>query len=333
MSAFTRKRARFVVACCAALMAAASRAHAQLHAAIEHEDEPRAEQPEPTPTDTAAAMPAMDHAAMHGEHGHAASSKTDTVPSNRAPANLEQTDPVASDHVAPPPPHHEMGAMTAAQMTDVMGMDDDASFGLFTLDRFERVKTDDGYATAWNAEGWYGHDFDKVWFKSEGRYSQGALDDADAQLLWSHAIAPYWDTQLGARRDFGRGPDRTWAAFGVQGLAPYWFELGVTAFVGQQNRTALRVESSYDMLLTQRWIVQSRFELNAYGKSDPMRGIAAGVSDAEFGLRLRYEIRREFAPYVGVEWHRRFGSRASVFDTGDERAFDTQAVAGLRLWF
>jgi copper resistance protein B len=333
MKARTPVRTRFALACCIVLVAASPGARAQLHAAIEHEDEPRAEQPEPPPTDTAAGMPAMDHAAMHGQHGQPAPSKADTVQTDRAQTNPAQAHPVASDHVAPLPPQHDMGAMTAAQMVDVMGMDDDASFGLFTLDRFERVKTDDGYATAWNAEGWYGRDFDKLWFKSEGRRSQGTLEDADAQLLWSHAVAPYWDTQLGVRRDFGQGPGRTWAAFGVQGLAPYWFELGVTAYVGPQNRTALRMESSYDTLLTQRWIVQSRFELNAYGKSDPARGIAAGVSDAEFGLRLRYEIRREFAPYVGVEWHRRFGSRTSVFDTGDERAFDTQAVAGLRLWF
>jgi copper resistance protein B len=328
MNAFISGRASVASACCVVLLALAPDARAQLHAAIEHEDEPRVEQPEPPATDAAAGMPAMDHAAMHGQHGQPAPSKTDAVQTNRA-----LTNPVASDHVAPLPPQHEMGAMTATQMVDVMGMDDDASFGLFTLDRFERVKTDDGYATAWNAEGWYGRDFDKLWFKSEGRHSQGSLEDADAQLLWSHAVAPYWDTQFGVRRDFGRGPDRTWAAFGVQGLAPYWFELGVTAYVGQQNRTALRVESSYDTLLTQRWIVQSRLELNAYGKSDPALGIAAGVSDAEFGLRLRYEIRREFAPYIGVEWHRRFGSHPSAFYTGDERAFDTQAVAGLRLWF
>ncbi|HEY0232668.1 MAG TPA: copper resistance protein B [Dokdonella sp.] len=305
-------------ACCIVLLAAAPLARAQLHAALEHEDEPRNEQPDPAPPQEDTRMPAMDHSTMHDGHPPA------------------QTDATASDPLAPP--QHAMGAMSAKQMVDVMGMDDNASFGLFTLDRFERIRTDDGYATGWNAEGWLGRDFDKLWFKSEGRYAQAAFEDADAQLLWSHAVAPYWDTQLGLRRDFGRGPDRTWAAFGVQGLAPYWFELGVTAYVGQHSRTALRVESSYDLLLTQRLIVQSRFELNAYGKSDPALGIGAGVSDAEFGLRLRYEIRREWAPYVGVEWHRRFGSSAGFASldpthTGDERVFDTQIVAGLRLWF
>jgi len=316
-----RKRIRIdALACCIVLLAVVSHAQAQLHAALEHEDEPRNDQPEPAPPeDAASAMPPVDHSAMHEDHASA------------------KTEQAVSDHLPPPPPQHAMGAMSPAQMVDVMGMDDSRSFGLFTLDRFERVKTDDGYATAWNAEGWLGYDFDKLWFKSEGRYAQGSLDDADAQLLWSHAVAPFWDTQLGLRRDFGRGPDRTWAAFGVQGLAPYWFELGVTAYVGQQNRTALRLESSYDVLLTQRLIVQSRFEANAYGKSDPALGIGSGVSDAEFGLRLRYEIRREFAPYVGVEWHRRFGSSADLVRinpaAGDERVFDTRIVAGLRLWF
>ncbi|MEP7044605.1 MAG: copper resistance protein B [Dokdonella sp.] len=305
-----------VFACCLLALVAAPRAQAQLHAALEQEDEPRTEQLDPPqPADAPQHMPAMDHAAMHAGH---------------APTQV----PVSvSDHIAPPPPQHAMGVMSASDMVDAMGMDDDASFGMFTLDRFERVKSDDGYATAWSAEGWLGRDFDKLWFKSEGSHAQGAVAHADAQLLWSHALASYWDTQLGLRHDFGQGPQRSWIALGTQGLAPYWFELAATAYIGQQGRTALRIESSYDVRLTQRLIVQPRFELNAYGKADPALDIGAGLSDAEFGLRVRYEIHREFAPYVGIEWGRRFGASADLARAGGERVFDTQVVAGLRLWF
>ncbi len=257
----------------------------------------------------------MDHGGMH----HAMPQEAGSLP--------------PSDHVPPPAPAREMGAMSYAQMVEVMGMDDRATFGMFALDRLEHVAGDGNSATAWSAQGWLGGDFDKFWLRSEGVRQNGAFEHADAELLWSHAIAPFWDSQLGVRRDFGRGPDRTWAAFGVQGLAPYWFELAATAYVGEQGRTALRFEAEYEALLTQRWVLQPRFELNAYGKDDPALHIGSGLSDAAFGLRLRYEIRREFAPYVGVEWSRRFGRSADFARADGGDASEMQWVAGVRVWF
>ncbi len=296
------------IAALAACMAASS-THAQSHdhaAHAQHPAAPRAEKHdahEPTPN---------DHAAM----GHAPQA---SVPDKPAP-----------DHVAPPPPTHVMGDMSYAEMVEVMGMDDRARVGMFALDRLEYVE---GGAKAWSVQAWYGGDFDKLWLRSEGRHADSEVEHADVELLWSHAIAPFWDSQIGVRQDFGRGPDRTWAAFGVQGLAPYWFERAATAYVGTQGRTALRVEADYELLLTQRLVLQPRLELNAYGKDDRAAGIGSGLADAGFGLRLRYEIRREIAPYVGVEWTRSFGDTADFARADGHDASDMQWVVGLRAWF
>ena len=135
------------------------------------------------------------------------------------------------------------------------------------------------------------------------------------------------------RQDSGEGPDRTWAAFGVQGLAPYWFDTEATFYVGQRGRTAARVQFEYEELLTQRLVLQPKFEVNLYGKDDPQRGIGSGLSDAELGVRLRYEVRREFAPYIGVVWRQRFGRTADFARAQGEPADDLQFVVGVRLWF
>ncbi len=175
----------------------------------------------------------------------------------------------------------------------------------FAMLRFNRLEYFDGqhsHGTALDADGWYGGDLNKFWWKLEGEHSRGTLEDYRVEALWSHAVSTYWNTQLGVRHDGGEGPGRDWAAFGVQGLAPYWFELSATAYVGQGGRTAARLEAEYEILFTQRLILQPKLEVNAYGKDDPARGIGSGLSDASFGLRLRYEVRRRFAPYIGVEW-------------------------------
>lgn len=239
----------------------------------------------------------------------------------------------ASGHIAPPPPQHAMGTMSPTEMVEVMGMDDRASYGLVAFDRFEAAHSGAGTAFGWSARATFGGDEDRFALRSEGERSQGRIGHADLELLWSHAIAPFWDTQVGVRRDVGQGPDRSWAAFGVQGLAPYWFEVGATAYVGEQGRTALRGEVEYDALLTQRLVLQPRLEVNAYGKDDRAAGIGAGLSDAAVGLRLRYEIRREFAPYIGIERRWRFGGTAEAARAGGEAVAETQWVAGVRFWF
>jgi copper resistance protein B len=213
-------------------------------------------------------------------------------------------------------------------------MHDDRPIGMLLLDQLEDVHTrGGGSAVAIDGQAWYGRNFDKLWIKFEGERAGGRLQDLRTEVLWDHAVAAYWDTQLGLRHDFGMGPGRTWLAFGVQGLAPYWFETEATLYVGQGGRTAARVEFEYEALLTQRLILQPKLEMNLYGKGDPQRGIGSGLSDVEAGLRLRYEIRREFAPYVGLVWHQRFGRTADFARAGGEQADDLQFVAGVRIWF
>ena len=161
----------------------------------------------------------------------------------------------------------------------------------------------------------------------------GKLQDAHTQLLWGHAISAYWDTQLGVRHDSGEEPSRTWLAFGVQGLAPYWFEMDITGYVGEHGRTALSVEAEYELLLTQKLILQPRIEANIYGKRDAARELGSGLSDLTAGVRLRYEIRREIAPYIGIERSGKFGGTADFARAEGKQAMETRVVAGLRFWF
>jgi len=228
-----------------------------------------------------------------------------------------------------------MPEMSEARMADVMQMRDDAAFAMFKLDQFEHAL--DGNSTAWEAEAWYGSDFDKLWLRSEGarerRRSEDGQSDLRTELFWDHAFAAFWDWQLGARHDSGSGPARDWAAFGVQGLAPYWIELQATAYLGERGRSAMRLRAEYELLFTQKLILQPELELNFYGKSDQQREVGAGLSDAAFGLRLRYEIRRQFAPYVGIVWTHRFGDAADFARAAGRDAADTQLVAGVRVWF
>lgn len=214
-----------------------------------------------------------------------------------------------------------------------MDMADNAPLGMLLIDQIEAFHGRDGSGQRWDAEAWYGNDLDKLWLRSEGDRRRGTLEEGDVEAFWNHAVAPYWSTQLGVRQDLGVGPGRSWAAFGVQGLAPYWFELESTGYVGQAGRTAARLRATRELLLTQRLILQPEAEVNLYGRNDPQRRIGSGVSDVQFGLRLRYEIRRQFAPYIGVNWVRRIGTTADYARQDHQPVSDPQFVAGLRIWF
>ena len=169
--------------------------------------------------------------------------------------------------------------------------------------------------------------------KAEGEIDGGELEDALTELLWGRAFAAFWDRQLGVRYDTGAGPNREWLAFGVQGLAPYWFEIEATAYLGEAGRSALRFDTSYDLPLTQKLVLQPRLEANAYGESDAERGLGSGLSDASLALRVRYEIRRELAPYFGIEWVRKYGGTEDFARAAGDDPNDTRFVAGLRVWF
>ncbi|GAB6195348.1 copper resistance protein B [Lysobacter xanthus] len=197
----------------------------------------------------------------------------------------------------------------------------------------DRLEVNDGGGGAWEARAWYGGDVDRAWLRSGGHVDGGRVEDASVELLYGHLVSPWWDVVGGVRQDFGDGPSRTWAAVGVQGLAPYKFEVEATAYIGDGGRTAARLEAEYDTLLSNRLILQWRGEADLYGRDDARRGIGRGLSTVEAGARLRYEVTRRFAPYVGVEVERAFGRTADLRRDDGDAARDTRVVAGLRLWF
>ena len=211
---------------------------------------------------------------------------------------------------------------------------DQHTFGHLRVHRLERAWTRRGDDfTAYDLQGRFGRDFDHLVVKAEGEAAKGKLHDSRTELLWGHAVAAYWDTQLGVRFDQGEGKSRQWLAVGIQGLAPYWFELGATAYLGNGGRTALRLEGEYDWRLTQKLILQPRTEWTFYGKDDPENGRGKGLSTATGGVRLRYEIARQIAPYVGIEWQKSFGHTGDFVRGAGGRPTQTRWVAGLSFWF
>lgn len=210
---------------------------------------------------------------------------------------------------------------------------DEHRFGSILFDRLEAVRSGGETRGEYDILGWYGRDYSRLWFKAEGEVEDGSLEESRTELLWGRAVAPFWDAQVGVRHDRGEAPSRNWLAFGIQGLAPYWFEVEAAAYVGESGRTALRLEAEYELLLTQRLILQPRVEANLYGKRDEATGVGSGLSALTAGLRLRYEIRRELAPYVGVEWQGLYGGTADLARAAGAARDETRVVAGIRFWF
>jgi copper resistance protein B len=214
-----------------------------------------------------------------------------------------------------------MPDMSDQAMGAPMGMDDTLAVGKVMLDQLEVEGGAGAPVLSWDGQAWYGGDYDKLWFKTEGSPDPNNQDASRNELLWDHVLTRWWDLQAGVRYDVGQGPARGWAAFGIQGLAPYWFEVEATLYAGEAGRTAARLRLEHDLLITRRLIVQPEIEANLYGKRDPARDVGCGLSDLQLGLRVRYEFRRELAPYVGVAWRREQG------------ADSLQWVAGLHVWF
>lgn len=186
----------------------------------------------------------------------------------------------------------------------------------------------------WQGEAWFGGDINRLWLKSEGEgaFHEG-VESAEVQALYSRAVDPYWNLQAGIRQDLGPGPRRTYAVVGVEGLAPYWFEVEGSLFLSDKGDLLARAEASYDQRLTRNLVLQPRVELNAAAQDMPANGIGAGLSNAELGLRLRYERGREFAPYVGVAWERSFGRTADFARARGEDTGGVSLVLGVRAWF
>ncbi len=212
------------------------------------------------------------------------------------------------------------------------GMGDDPLLTMIKIDQLETDIGDDN-DLVWDAQAWVGKDLDKFWFKTEGERVDDEFESAEIQLLYSRAIAPYWDLQMGWRHDIKPQPNRDWLVLGVQGLAPYFFETDIAFFVGEGGTIGLRTEFEYELLLTQKWILSPEIEANFFSQNDRELGIGSGLSDIELGLRLRYEIKREFAPYIGIEWEKQFGDTADFTRAAGERISDSRWVMGVSLWF
>lgn len=248
-----------------------------------------------------------------------------------APAGNTPPPPIPSDHVADR--FFGMGAMEEARH-HLHTMHGGETFyqAIVNLAEYQIRNGKDGYR--WDGEGWIGGDINRFVIKSEGEGTIGErLEAGEVQTLYSRAISPYFDFQAGVRQDLGPSPARTYATLGFEGLAPGFFEVEGAVFVSDAGDVLARLEGWYDQRITQRLILQPRVELNFAAQDIPENEIGSGLSTAELGLRLRYEIRREFAPYIGVSWERKVGDTARYAKDEGDGASSVSFVAGIRSWF
>jgi len=280
-------------------------------------------------------MPDMDMTADHAGHAMAPMSgmtmsgmqPTGTaLPAGNAPAPSAPMDHYADRQF----PAAEMARARAAMMRESGGQSFSQIF--FNLAEFQARNGENGYR--WDGEAWFGGDINRLTLKTEGRGgTRSGIDDAELQALYSRAIGPYFNLQAGVRHDFQPSPTRTYATIGFEGLAPYMFEVSGAAFLSNKGDLLGRFEGFYDQRITQRIVLQPRIELNFAAQDVPENRVGAGLSDAELGLRLRYEIRRQFAPYIGVSYDAKTGRTADYARSAGEPATRTSFVAGVRLWF
>jgi len=219
-------------------------------------------------------------------------------------------------------------------------VDDTTAYAKLLFDRLEYGFGEDEDVLTWDAQFWYGGDYNRLWIETEGEDvasggDGGEIENFDVQ--YSRRISPYWDVQAGVgyQRIYGDGPepDRVYAVVGLQGLAPYWFEIDTNLRVSEDGDAWVDLEAEYDWLLTQKLFLQPRFETSYAFQEAEEFGVGQGLNSVRVGLRLRYEIRREFAPYIGATWMRRFGDTANLAKADGEDTDSTAVVAGVRMWF
>ena len=275
-----------------------------------------------------AAMPAMDHSTMdHATMDHApmAPSLNDSSPA--APASFAV--PVGSL----PSSDGAVGRGYADYGIRAHTMDSGVTSSL-TLDKFGLTHSRDGKTgLEYDGDFWVGNATDKLWIKSEAERIGGQTDGARVEAYWSHALSPFWDAQLGARRDFGAGVKRNWAAFGVQGTAPYDIDTEITGYVSASGRSLLYLHGEHDIALTQKLILTPELEANIFGKNDKAFGVGAGLSDVQATLTLRYDVTPRFSPYIGVAFDRKLGRTASYANAEGESRSSRNILAGVRLTF
>ncbi len=233
------------------------------------------------------------------------------------------------------PPGTASQGVAGAPAGSVEPVEDNMIIGHVLFDQLEGRTNGEQNEFRWDGEGWIGTDMNKLWFKSEGFVENGLATDGDTEALYDRPIpfVRFFDFQAGVRYDLDSNPGRTWGAIGIEGLAPYFFQLAPTFYFSDHGRFAGRVTGSYDLLITQRLIAQPQFELNFYSKQEPSRGVGSGLSELDTGLRIRYEISRKVAPYIGFAYTQTFGEAAKFTREEGGLVRDPRFIFGVRVWY
>ena len=335
-------------------------------------DCPMMREGKPCPMHDAAASdaPADPHAGhdMSGHAGHGAAPADphaghDMAPAQTTPADAHaghdmsaarggpniptSVDAVGGRMVEAPPPPAARGTpahaadllfdpvVMAAARKQLLAENGDIRSTAVLIDSIEAGFGDGPNSYSWGAQGWTGGDINRFWWKTEGEGEiNGKLHEVEVQALYSRAIAPFWDVQAGVRQDFRPdGEDATHLTVGLQGVAPYWFEMGAAAFLSTEGDLTARVEAEYDLRITNRWILQPAIEVDLSASDIPEQELGSGLTSVTTGLRLRYEVRKAFAPYLGVEWSRSLGDTADYAKARGQDPEDTRFVVGVKAWF
>lgn len=287
-----------------------------------------------TPSDDAPAMGhgAMDHSQMdHSGHDMSAMSGMDHGAHGGHAMEADGTPPVPRDNYADQffSPT-EMGHARHAMMQESGGRP--AYLVMLDIAEYQLRKKGDGYR--WEGEAWFGADINRLTIKTEGEGTiRDKTESAEIQALYSRAVGPYFNLQAGVRQDIRPSPNRTYAVIGFEGLAPYQFELDGALFLSTKGDLLARLGGYYDQRLTQRLILQPRVELNFAAQHVREHRLSSGLTDAEIGLRLRYEIKRELAPYLGISWERKTSGTARMVRAAGEETGGFAFVGGIRIWF
>lgn len=254
------------------------------------------------------------------QHGSGAPMEMGAMQGGRVPADSRNPNAYADGY--------ENSALPGFEKTDQLPV------SMVLIDQAEFVSGNEGDGFAWSAQIANGGDNDKLWLRSQGLKLSGERLDPETgvEALWWHAYSPFWGRTLGVRQDIGRGA-HTWLALGIEGLAPYWFDLELTGYVSDAGHLAARLRASYDMLFTNRLVMTPSAETNIFSKRQDTRELGSGISNVELGVRVRYEIERKLAPYVGLVWERSFGSTAAFRRAAGDPVAERRFVAGVRLWW
>lgn len=327
---------KITLALLALVSASAATAQHQGHSMPEAPPAPAPEQPaEPHPSHDvppAQRAPAADRSGMdHSGMNHGAHAETVTI----SPGPTMETAPPPEAGSGPPRAADAIwGAEAmAASRADLRRSHGDFPVFWLQADRMEAQVRNGADVYLWDVQAYYGGPTSRLWLKSEGEGAFGSKpDDVEVQALYAKAVAPFWDIQAGVRQDIA-GPNTTHAVIGIQGIAPYQFEVDAALFLSHRGDLTARLEAEVDQRITQRLILQPRVEVNLSAQDIPVLGIGCGIDKIEVGARLRYEIRREFAPYIGIEQSWRTGGSADFARGRGEDPSATSLIVGIRFWF